>query len=53
MLDLEWLIALALSTPMPSMPDVFETHPEALNSPSVLYCELKSLTLYSITLKRH
>lgn len=51
LLDLEWLIAPALSTPMPGMPDVFESHPEALNSPCVLYSELKSLTLYSITLK--
>lgn len=48
LLILEWLIAPALSTPMPSMPDVFESHPEALNSPYVLYSELKSLTLYSL-----
>lgn len=53
LLDLKWLIALALSTPMPSMPDVFKSHPEALNSPCVLYSELKSLTLCLITLKKH
>lgn len=53
LLCLEWLIALALTTSMPSMPDVFESHPEALNSRCVLYSELKSLTLDSITLKNH
>lgn len=50
----EWLIALALTTSMPSsMPGAFESHPEALNSPCVLYSELKSLTLYFITLRNH
>lgn len=32
LLCLEWLIALALTTSMPSMPDAFESHPEALNT---------------------
>jgi len=50
---LELLIALALTTSMPSMPDAFESHPEALNSPCVLYSKLNSLNVYSITLKKH
>lgn len=29
---LEWLIALALTTSIPSMPAILEAHPKALNS---------------------